>query len=181
MITRLTSTFTLCILFVISFQVNAQNTANIGVSAEFGLPSGNFSNVSGIGLGAAVKADLPVSETFTLTLNGGLMNFFGRSSQVVSLQDLTYLPAKIGLKYQVSDGFYAEGQVGAAVPLKNGQKTLFVWSPGIGNFFKLTNGNKLDLGIRYEAWSGQTERVSVINSASSKGFVGIRFGYVFGL
>lgn len=181
MITRLTSRFIFFVLLATSFTLKAQNTANIGVSAEFGLPSGNFSNVSGVGLGASIKADLPISEELVLTLNAGLMNFFGRNSRVVSLQDLTYLPAKLGLKYQVSGGFYAEGQLGAAVPLNGGQKTLFVWSPGLGNFFKLSSGNKLDLGIRYEAWAGQTERVSVINTSSSKGFVGIRFGYVFGL
>ncbi|MBT2564479.1 hypothetical protein J7E50_06555 [Pedobacter sp. ISL-68] len=160
--------------------MKAQNTPNIGIGAEIGLPSGNFSNLSGIGLGASVKADLPVAENFALTLNVGFMNFFGRRNQLFNVQDLTYGPAKAGLKYQLGESFYAEGQLGAALPLNKNQKTLFAWSPGIGNQFKLSGGNKLDLGIRYEAWTGKNNTIG-LNRSDTKGFAGIRFAYVFGL
>ncbi|WP_025143182.1 hypothetical protein [Pedobacter jeongneungensis] len=172
------------ILFVLLFSspvlLKAQNSANIGIAAEIGLPSGNFSNLSGIGLGVSVKADLPVAESFALTLNAGFMNFFGRRNQLFNVQDLTYIPAKAGLKYQLGESFYAEGQLGAALPLNKNQKTLFAWSPGIGNQFKLSGGNKLDLGIRYEAWTGKNN-IAGLNKSDSKGFVGIRFAYLFGL
>ncbi|GAA4198204.1 hypothetical protein GCM10022289_06600 [Pedobacter jeongneungensis] len=160
--------------------LKAQNSANIGIGAEIGLPSGNFSNLSGIGSGASVKADFPVTENFALTLNAGFMNFFGRRNQLFNVQDLTYAPLKAGLKYQLGESFYAEGQLGAALPLNKNQKTLFVWSPGIGNQFKLSGGNKLDLGIRYEAWTGKNNMIG-LNKSDSKGFVGIRFAYLFGL
>jgi len=173
------------ILLVITFFLSpivlkAQNSTGIDIGAEIGLPSGNFSGLSGIGLGASVKAGFPVAEDFALTLNGGFMNFFGKRNQIFKVQDLTYAPAKAGLKYQSGEHFYIEGQLGAAFPLSQGQKTLFVWSPGIGNQFTLSGENKLDLGIRYEAWTGKNE-VPAINKTSSKGFVGIRFAYVFGL
>ncbi|MDQ0640628.1 hypothetical protein QF042_004193 [Pedobacter sp. W3I1] len=170
----------IALLFSSPILLKAQNSANIGIAAELGLPSGNFSGMSGIGLGASVKADLPVAENFALTLNVGFMNFFGRRNQLFNVQDLTYIPAKAGLKYQLGESFYAEGQLGAALSLNNGQKTLFVWSPGIGNQFKLSGENKLDLGIRYEAWTGKNE-FSDLNKTNTKGFVGIRFAYVFGL
>jgi len=159
--------------------LKAQNTASIGIAAEIGLPSGNFNNLSGIGLGASVKADLPVAENFAITLNAGFMNFFGKRNQLFNVQDLTYIPAKAGLKYQLSESFYAEGQLGTALPLNKDQKTLFAWSPGIGNQFKLSGGNKLDLGIRYEGWTGKNDLVG-LNKTNTKGFVGIRFAYVFG-
>ncbi|RLJ79960.1 hypothetical protein [Pedobacter alluvionis] len=170
------------IAFLLSSPVllKAQNSPGIGVAAEIGLPSGNFSNLSGIGLGASVKADLPVAESFAITLNAGFMNFFGRSNQLFNVQDLTYIPVKAGLKYQLSESFYAEGQLGAALPLNKDQRTLFAWSPGIGNQFKLSGGNKLDLGIRYEAWTGRNN-IAGLNKSDSKGFVGIRFAYLFGL
>ncbi|WP_426328277.1 hypothetical protein [Pedobacter sp. R-06] len=168
------------LLFSSPILLKAQNSANIGIAAEIGLPSGNFSNLSGIGLGASVKADLPVAENFALTLNVGFMNFFGRRNQLFNVQDLTYIPAKAGLKYQLGESFYAEGQLGAALPLNKNQKTLFAWSPGIGNQFKLSGGNKLDLGIRYEAWTGKNNTIG-LNRSDTKGFVGIRFAYVFGL
>lgn len=159
--------------------LKAQNSASIGIASEIGLPSGNFSSLSGIGLGASVKADLPVAGNFAITLNAGFMNFFGKRNQLFNVQDLTYMPAKAGLKYQLGESFYAEGQLGTAIPFNKQQKTLFVWSPGIGNQFKLYGGNKLDLGIRYEGWTGKNNIIS-INKSNTKGFVGIRFAYVFG-
>ncbi|MCX2475646.1 hypothetical protein OQZ33_15035 [Pedobacter sp. MC2016-05] len=64
----------------------------------------------------------------------------------------------------------------------NGQRNVFIWSPGIGNQFKLSDRNKLDIGIRYEAWAGKNEtNILGINNSSSKGFAGIRVAYVFGL
>jgi len=170
----------IAILFFMPLALKAQSNSTIGFGAEIGLPSGNFSGISGIGVGASVKADFPIAENFALTVNGGFMNFFGKRNQIFKIQDLTYLPVKAGLKYQFGESFYAEGQVGAALPLNNGQKTLFVWSPGIGNQFKLSGGNKLDFGIRYEAWTGKND-VVVINKSNTKGFVGIRFIYVFNL
>jgi len=167
-------------LFSSPVLLKAQNNPNIGIAAEIGLPSSNFSNLSGIGLGTSVKADLPVAENFAITLNAGFMNFFGRRNQLFNVQNLIYIPTKAGLKYQLSESFYAEGQLGAALPLNKGQKVLFVWSPGIGNQFKLSGGNKLDLGIRYEGWTGRNDILG-LNKSSTKGFVGIRFAYLFGL
>lgn len=167
-------------LFLSPVLLKAQNNVNIGVGAEIGLPSGNFSNLSGIGLGASIKADFPIAENFALSLNAGYMNFFGRKNQLFNVQDLSYIPVKVGFKYQLSESFYAEGQLGAALPLNKDKKTLFAWSPGIGNQFKLSGGNKLDLGIRYEAWTGKSSTVG-LNKSSTNGFVGIRFAYIFGL
>jgi hypothetical protein len=165
-------------LFLTPIVLKAQNSTSVDVGAEIGLPSGSFSGLSGIGAGVSIKASFPIAEDFALTVGGGFMNFFGKRNQIFKVQDLTYIPAKAGLKYQLGESFYAEGQLGAALPLSQGQKTLFVWSPGIGNQFKLSGGNKLDLGIRYEAWTGKNDIIAV-NKSNTKGFVGIRFAYVF--
>ncbi|MFF5379913.1 hypothetical protein [Pedobacter suwonensis] len=167
-------------LFLSPSLLKAQNNASIGVAAEIGLPSGNFSNLSGIGLGVSVKADLPVAEDLAVTLNAGFMNFFGKKNQLFSVQDLTYITAKAGLKYQLSESFYAEGQLGASLPLNDEQKKLFIWSPGIGNQFKLSGGNKLDLGIRYEGWTGKSD-IFGLSKTNTKGFVGIKFAYLFSI
>ncbi|MBC6109827.1 hypothetical protein ACFOG5_08390 [Pedobacter fastidiosus] len=168
-------------ILLIYSKSQAQNSPQISVGAELGLPSGNFTALSGFGIGASLKADLPVSGNLAITFNGGYMNFFGKRNQIMSIQDLTYVPLKAGLKYQLSESFYAEGQLGAALALDNGQRTLFVWSPGIGNLFRLSGKNKLDLGIRYEVWTGKNDNLIILNTSSSKGFVGIRFAYVFDL
>ncbi|WP_316832188.1 hypothetical protein [Pedobacter aquatilis] len=158
----------------------AQQT-KIGVGVEAGFPSGNFSGISAIGTGASLKVEFQIASAFSLTATGGFMNFFGRHSQLVNIQDFTYIPVKGGLKYQLSETFYAEGQLGAALPLNNGQKTLFAWSPGLGNFFNLPGKSALDLSIRYEGWTGKNESLSFLNTSNTKGFASVRFAYVFGL
>ena len=169
-------------LFFTAINLKAQTLSSISIGSEFGLPSGNFVSLSEIGLGASIKADFPVSTEFAITFSGGIMNFFGKRNPLINVRDLTYIPVKAGLKYQLGEHFYAEGQLGAGLPANSGQKTVFVWSPGIGNQFNLSGKNKLDLGIRYEAWTGKNEtRIIGINSTNSKGFVGVRFAYVLGL
>ncbi|UKT64604.1 hypothetical protein [Pedobacter mucosus] len=166
------------LIILIPSILKAQNSV-ITVGAEIGLPSGNFTSITNIGLGVSVKADLPIATKFGIILNGGYMNFFGKRNQLINVQDLSYLPLKGGLKYQLSESFYAAGLIGAAIPITNGQKTLFIWSPGIGNVFKLNDQVKFDLGIRYEAWVGQNSNNFLSNATNSKGFVGVRLGIGF--
>jgi len=160
---------------------SAQTTPSMSFGAEFGLPSGNFTNISGLGLGASVKADFPVATEFSLTLNAGFMNFFGKKNKLINIQDLAYIPIKAGLKYHLNEGLYAEAQLGAAFPLNTGQTRLFVWSPGLGNLFKLRSGNVLDVGFRYEGWTGENPGSTFLNASTNKGFVALRFAYVFSL
>ncbi|WP_443938356.1 hypothetical protein [Pedobacter sp. MW01-1-1] len=169
----------LCV-FLLSVKSSAQNS-NIGLGAELAFPSGNYANVSSIGTGASVKADFGIATNFALTANIGFMNFFGKTNFYLKTQDLTYIPLKAGLKYFFSEGFYVEGQLGASLPVKDNQKTLFVWSPGFGTFLRLPGKNKLDLGIRYEGWSGTYGNIPQLNSTTTNGFAALRFAYVFAL
>ncbi|MDN3586446.1 hypothetical protein QWY86_07215 [Pedobacter aquatilis] len=160
---------------------NAQNTTNLSFGAEIGLPSGNFSGISAIGTGGSIKLDVPVLNQLAVTVNAGFMNFFGRRNQVLVVKDFTYIPIKGGLKYYLSDGFYAEAQAGTGLPINEGQKTLFVWSPGLGNIFKLRGKGLLDVGLRYEGWTGKNDEVQLLNSSNTKGFAGLRVAYSFAL
>ncbi len=169
------------LLFFSTLSLKAQNTTNLSVGAEIGLPSGNFSGISAIGTGASIKLDLPVSNQFALSLNAGFMNFFGRRSQILTVKDLTYIPIKAGLKYYLSEGFYAEAQAGTGLPINEGQKILFVWSPGVGNIFKLRGKGLLDVGLRYEGWTGRNDEIQFLNRSNSKGFAGLRVAYAFEL
>ncbi|MCX2575502.1 hypothetical protein [Pedobacter sandarakinus] len=168
------------LLFVGTFAM-AQNTTSVDIGAEINLPSGNFSNVSAIGLGGSVKASFPISSAFALSLNAGYTNFFGKRTQILSVQDLSYIPLKGGLKYYLGETFYVEGQLGAGIPVNDGQNKLFIWSPGIGNQFRVSGDSKLDFGIRYESWNGRNDRILGLNGTNSKGFAGLRIAYLFNL
>lgn len=172
--------FLLISVFVLK-NAQAQNRTSVDVGAEIGFPSGNFTNLSAIGLGTSVKGSFPLADRFAFSANAGIMNFFGKRTLGLRIQDLTYASLKGGLKYYFSDAFYLEGQVGTALSLKDGQGSLFVWAPGIGNQFKLSGANRLDFGIRYESWNGNSNNQIILNNSAAKGFVGIRFSYVFGL
>lgn len=172
--------FLLVSVFVLKI-ARAQNRTSVDLGAEIGLPSGNFTNLSAIGMGVSAKGSFPVADRFAFSANAGIMNFFGKRTLGLRIEDLAYAPLKGGLKYYLSDAFYFEGQIGTAISLKSGQGSLFLWAPGIGNQFKLSGANRLDFGIRYESWNGNSNNQIVLNNSAAKGFVGLRFSYVFGI
>lgn len=159
--------------------VQAQQS-NIGLGGEINFPSGNSSNASAIGLGGYLKAELGLSSKFSLTASGSISNFFGKRFFGAKSPSRAYAPVKAGLKYYTTENFYLEGQLGAAIPLNQGVKTGFAWSPGIGTYLKTRGSdNKIDIGLRYEGWTS----TSVVNSnkTTTFSFIGIRLGYAFGL
>ena len=153
---------------------------NIAVGPEFNIPSGNSSNVSTIGLAAAVKAEIGLSPMFGLTVNASYANFFGQEYFGIRTPRETSVPLKAGFKYYTSTNFYVEGQIGTNVPLSGNADLGFVWSPGIGSYINLRNtDNKLDVGLRYEGWSNSRNITSTSTKFSTFAFIGLRVAYVF--
>ncbi|RZJ70963.1 MAG: hypothetical protein EOO47_23210, partial [Flavobacterium sp.] len=156
-------------LLFISLSVKAQRNS-IGVGPSIHLPSGSSSNISGIGFGGFVKAEIGLSPKFSLTVQGDLAHFVGKRVRVIgtSIQSITSVPVKAGLKYYTGEDFYLEGQLGAAFPIEGTKKTAFAWSPGIGTFVRnKNNSNYLDFGIRYEAWTSASVSATSGRSLSS--------------
>lgn len=154
----------------ITLKVNAQQ-ATIGLGPEVSFPSGNSSNISAIGLGGFVKAELDVSEKFAVTAQGSLTSFLGKRFFGAKTPTVTYIPVKAGLKYYTSPEFYFEGQMGAVMPLNGKTATSFALSPGLGAYInKKGADHKIDVGLRYESWT-----------KSKFNFITFRVGYLFGL
>lgn len=154
----------------ITLKVNAQQ-ATIGLGPEVSFPSGNSSNISAIGLGGFVKAELDVSEKFAVTAQGSLTSFLGKRFFGAKTPTVTYIPVKAGLKYYTSPEFYFEGQMGAVMPLNGKTATSFALSPGLGAYInKKGAAHKIDVGLRYESWT-----------KSKFNFITFRVGYLFGL
>ena len=164
--------FSLLLLVVLS--AKAQRS-NIVIGPEINLPSGNSTNQSAVGFGGYLKAELGLSEKFSITGSGGLTSFLGKRFMGQRASTLSYLPIKAGLKYYTESNFYFEGQLGATLPFNRTGKTGFAWSPGAGTFLKSRNSNnQLDIGLRYEGWSG-------LNSNTTFSFFSLRAGYAFNL
>lgn len=168
-------------ILLLPFLAKAQQV-RIGLTPEVNLPTGNASSISGIGFGGTLKAEVSVSEKYAVTVSGGYNLFLTKRILGTKLANIDAIPAKLGFKYYPSSDFYFEGQTGAAFHLGNSSKTSFVWSPGFGTYIKTGNSNnKLDFGIRYEAWTNTSYNASSSLKTTSFAFIGLKLGYVFGL
>lgn len=154
----------------------------ISLSPEINLPTGNASSISGIGFGASVKAEVAIAERYAITANGAYNVFLTKRVLGSRLDNIVGLPVKLGLKHYPSPDFYIEGQAGAAFRTGSVSATSFAWSPGFGTLIKTGSaGNKLDFGLRYEAWTNTSYGASSTLKTTSFSFIGLKLGYVFGL
>ncbi len=168
-------------LLLIVLGVKAQHS-NIVVGPEINLPSGNSTNASPIGFGGYLKAEIGLTQKFSITANGAVVSFLGKKFYGPRTETLFYLPVKAGLKYYTDENFYFEGQLGVALPLNGISKTSFAWSPGIGSFIKSRkNTNQLDIGLRYEGWTNSSIFIPSGTSNITFGFFSLRAGYAFNL
>lgn len=163
-------------LFAFS-SVNAQTKApKLSLGADFAFPMGDFGDATDFGFGGSLQYQHPVAENLLVTGSAGYLNFKGKDYTAMGV---TYkggnsgaIPIKAGARYYFGENFFAAGELGAAIPTKDGGKTAFVYAPGIGVDFPVSDKGSVELGARYEAWSA--------NSATS-GFIGLRAAFNFGL
>lgn len=173
---------TLALIGIIFCSLTKAQNVQIGIAPEIDFPTGNASNLSGIGFGASLKAEVGVATKYAITAASGYNVFIGRRYLGVRTQNLEAVPAKLGFKYYSSPEFYLEAQAGAAFYTNGDTKTSFIWSPGIGTYFKTGNNkNKIDFGLRYEAWSSPRAGNIANVKSTSFGFIGLKLGYSFGL
>lgn len=170
------------ILILITGQVQAQTTARratkdskdafrVGLGLEAGYPTKNFSNAE---LGGTIRLQYDLANNISLMLTPGFYHFFAKDGkpQIVNnvgyTNDLNIIPVKAGLKSFFAQNFYLSAEAGAGFELNHAKETKLILSPGIGYA-----GNKgLDLGLRYENFSGNN---------SNYGLIGLRLAYGFKL
>jgi len=186
------ASFAVATLFTAS-QVKAQTTTpanawRFGVGVEGLVPTnGNIKNISKIGLGGTARLQYGISNDLAFTLTSGYYNFFGKENTTTITTgtavtritnkaiDFGVVPVKAGIKAYVGSGFYVAGEVGAGFETKdayrgrtgelNGKATKLVLAPGIG--YSWTN---VDLGVRYENFSGQNNNYGMVAARLAYGF-----------
>lgn len=172
------------IVFLVSlslvFKVQSQQVS-LGFSPEINLPTGNASSISGIGFGASLKAEYEITDKHAITASGGYNIFIGKRYFGSRVPNIESIPVKLGFKYYPSADFYVEAQAGAAIHQAGFSKTSFIWSPGFGTRFKTGSANnKIDFGLRYEAWANSGYSSNANLKTTTFGFIGLKLGYVFG-
>jgi hypothetical protein len=131
------------------------DAGKFSIGIEPGMPVGSARDVSTFTIGGSLKYDLPIASKTWFTVAAGYTYFpYKNDITVASIgygnigSGEGFVPLKAGLKYFLSDMFYAEGQVGAAFSTASGGGTSFAYAPGIGYQFD----TRADLGIRYESF-----------------------------
>ncbi|WPU95483.1 hypothetical protein SNE25_08100 [Mucilaginibacter sabulilitoris] len=120
------------------------------VGVEAGLPIGNIKNGYNFVIGGSLKYELPIAESTMFTISAGYNSFLAKSEfKDIGGESAGFIPVKAGIKYYLNQGFFAEGQLGAAFGTKSGEGTAFAYSPGIGYTFD----GGFEAGVRYEGWS----------------------------
>jgi hypothetical protein len=158
--------------------VNAQSTSNpgntfrLGVGLEAGVPTGNRSDFSKFELGGTARLQYDTKSNISLMLTSGYYNMFAKEQTIgtvkVSPDNVGIVPVKAGIKAFATTNFYFSGEVGAGFETNYAKNTKLIVSPGLG----YANAGGLDIGLRYENFSGQSDNY---------GLVGLRVAYGFKL
>ncbi len=134
----------------------------LGFGFSAGVPTEDFYSIA---LGGDVRLQQDFSTNLSATLGVGYTNFSVKGNNTGSVG---FIPVKAGIKVFPVQRFYLSGELGAAFGTDDGQKTAFVYAPGVGIGFN----NGLDLGLRYEGFAANNSNI---------GQVALRIAYGFNL
>lgn len=151
---------------------DSKNVFRMGLGLEGAYPTKNFSNFM---LGGTVRLQYDLASNLSLTLTPGYYHFFDRSGygqvtdkSVYTNSGLDIIPVKAGVKSFFAPNFYLSAEAGAGFELNHAKETKLILSPGIG----FASNSGIDLGLRYENFSGNN---------SNYGIIGLRVAYGFKL
>ncbi|WP_158288455.1 outer membrane beta-barrel protein [Mucilaginibacter psychrotolerans] len=184
---------TIIAVILLTFAAKAQTTraakAQFSIGIDAGIATAGIKETNSVMLGVSLQAGIPIAKELQFTIGTGFQNYFGKSL-ALNLQDapssyktpsVQIVPLKAGLKYFLEPNFYIQGEAGAAFLLNksafSGDKSVaFTYAPQIGVLCPVnTNGNFIDIGIRYEA----TRKFNADYENSRVSLVGLRVAYGF--
>ncbi|CAM3647490.1 outer membrane beta-barrel protein [Mucilaginibacter galii] len=163
------------------------NAWRFGIGIEGMAPTGNLHNISNAGLGGTARLQYGINNNLALTITSGYYNFFGKENTYeipsgttvtrVTQKNVDFgiVPVKAGLKAYIGDGFYVAGEVGAGFETKdayrgrtgdyNEKATKLILAPGVGYSW-----SNVDLGVRYENFSGNNNNYGMVAARLAYGF-----------
>jgi len=159
------------LLFASNVKAQTSNPGDIwrlGIGVEAGLPTGDLNSFSNFELGGTARLQYDTKSNICYMLTSGYYNVFAKSVAGVTPSAQGIVPVKLGLKYFATDHIYFSGEAGAGFETNYADNTKLILSPGIG----YANIKGLDVGLRYENFSGQSDNY---------GLVGLRIAYGFKL
>ena len=174
----------LVLIISLSFSALAQDEGpkyKVSLGGEFLYVIGNAVEFHNVGYGASLQGEYKLSPKLNVTASGGyislgvskLYNDIYSPWLNGSVKSPILYPVKAGLKYKFHKKIYAAAEAGAAIAEPNAVRgTSFAYAGGLGTNFEVSSKSSIDVGIRYEGWS--------LNTNNTYSFVGLRAAYVFG-
>jgi hypothetical protein len=128
----------------------SSDQGKFSIGFEAGLPIGDASDFYSAVLGGSFKYEYPVATSTFLTGSVGYNAFLVKSEfkDEGEKSSFGFIPVKVGLKYYIQNGFFAEGQIGVTFSTESGGGSAFAYAPGIGYSFD----GGFEAGVRYEGW-----------------------------
>ncbi len=116
----------------------------IGAQGAFVLPVGDWSDFSGIGLGALINADYGIDAVKGLQLTGrlGIVHFLGKEIEVLGTTidgpTVNMVPLLVGAKYFFAPSVYGGLEIGAnyIIPEEGDSELKFAFTAGLGYMIK---------------------------------------------
>jgi opacity protein-like surface antigen len=129
------------------------------LGVEAGLPIGEAADFFGSALGGSIKVEIPVTAEIKFTGSGGYSVLSYSDDQKAILQGFgmntkpeTYIPLKVGGKYFFSKNIYGAAELGGVVAVARRGSNGFIWAPGVGISYPVSDRYDIDAGLRYESW-----------------------------
>jgi len=150
--------FLLALSLGITFNSFAQTSkfGNFNLGIYGAQPLNNMNALLNVGIGGSLKYEYHFQKDLNFTLEAGYESFGVKTKlqNAYVLSTIAYVPVKVGVKYFLVNGFYAEGQLGQAVYCQHGGGGAFDSAGGIGYSFK----KGFEIGIKYESWRQEPEK-----------------------
>jgi len=161
-----------------STSMAAPNPWRFGIGLEAGVPTGDLHSLSSFELGGTARLQYRVTKDFDFMLTSGYYNDFAKSntSALTTIGNTTYattahhqgmIPVKLGIKDFFTKSIYFSAEAGAGFETEYSTNTKLILAPGLGWANKT-----VDIGVRYENFSGQNQNY---------GLIGLRIAYGFRL
>lgn len=150
----------------------ALSKSKLGLGVDFAFPMGKFGDLLDYGVGGTLLYQHPVTKNLSITGNVGYLKFTGKEVLKGIRYKEGFVPIKAGARYFFAENFYGTAEAGITISTAdgNGTGTSFVYVPGLGLEFPVSDNGSVDLGVRYESW---------YRSNGTRSFIGIRVGYNF--
>ena len=109
-------------LLISGLAVQAQEGFNLGIN--FGLPTGDASDISSFSLGIDANHLWSVADSFDAGVATGFTNAFGKTQEIVGFDvefdDVQFLPVAAAGRFHASDRFRVGADLGYAIGLNDG-------------------------------------------------------------